>query len=103
MPKKKGSKESSEFKRGYRTGKKYWSTFRSFKKEGNEYIGYTKSGSRQKIGPLSHYRANKGFGGGWYKAMKEAIKARPTKTRVTKGENLLEMTPRQLKSGLNLI
>ena len=72
---------SSEFRRGYRSGKKAMDEYRSFKKIGDEYYGYKKSGNLERIGKLSFFRDTKGFGAGWYKALKEAIKARPTKTR----------------------
>ena len=71
--------EKSEYNRGYKAGKKYFSeTFRSFKKTGkNSWIGYTKKGSKLMVDDLS---GKKGFHGGWAKAAREVIKARPVKT-----------------------
>lgn len=73
--------ERSEYRRGYRSGKEAFKRFRSFFMKDGELYGYTTSGSLNQFGPLSHWRATKGFSGGYYKALKEAIKAHPTKVR----------------------
>ena len=71
-----------EWKRGYNWAKKYYEKFRSFKKrEDGTYIGYKKDGGTEVIGSLEQHKASKGFYAGSYKAFKEAIKQKPTKTR----------------------
>ena len=74
-------KDSSEYKRGYKYMKEALEKYRSFfKKDGNVY-GYTKSGSKQIVVRTGDLNYRKGFDGGVSKAVKEAIKERPTKTR----------------------
>jgi hypothetical protein len=76
--------EKSEFARGYKAGKEHFDEYRSFKFEGDELYGYHReTGSKRMFGTLAHWSARKGFSGGYYKALKEAIKAKPTKTRKT--------------------
>jgi hypothetical protein len=73
--------KSSEWRRGYRWQKQYFSKFRSFKRlPDGTYVGYKKGGGTEVIGSLAQHKGTKGFGAGAYTAMKEEIKARPTRT-----------------------
>ena len=95
-----GTNKSSEWKRGYNWGKKYYSKFRSFKKRSDgTFIGYKKSGGTEVLGSLGQHRAIKGFHGGAYTSFKEHVKARPTKTRknsTKKSKSIFDMTMKDL-------
>lgn len=75
-------KDSIEYKRGYKNMKEAVKKYRSFFKKDGIVYGYTKRGSKQIVARTEDLNYRKGCDGGVSKALKEAIKERPTKTRI---------------------
>jgi len=91
-------KKSSEYKRGYKNVKKQMKEYRSFfKNKEGDMIGYTKTGSKQIVARKEDLNYRKGYWGGMSKAMKEAIKERPTKTRTQKPKRMIDISTMGVK------
>ena len=81
--------EAKEYRRGYNSSKKYYSKFRSFKKDSQgRIIGNKIGGSTEVIGKID--RSIKGFYGGWAKAQREIIKSKLIKPKTRTSQRAIQ-------------
>lgn len=72
--------DNKEYRRGSAGAKKYFSKFRSFKKDSQgRIIGYKKSGSTEVIGKPSKERLTDSFFIGWRDTERKIIKSKPVR------------------------
>jgi hypothetical protein len=77
--------ERSEFKRGYKAGKEEMDKYRSFKvKDGVIFAYYKETGGLHNFGKKKYWSSTRGFDGGYSKAVRDALKERPTKSKKAK-------------------